>query len=101
MFVTNFNYTLGAGAPAATDDPMWYFNGTTWTAMLGSSGNGIFFLPGGAAVATGPFVQTARIIVPFKDQLLLLNTVENNNSSTTGTGTATAYVNRCRFSFNR
>jgi len=100
LFVSNFNFTLGAGVPAATDDPIWYNNNGTWTAMLGSSANGIFFLPGGGAVQAGPFVQTARIIVAFRNRLVLLNTVENNNSSTTGTGTATQYVNRARFSFN-
>jgi len=100
LFVSNFNFTLGASAPAATDDPIWYNNNGTWTAMLGSGSNGIFFLPGGATVATGPFVQTARIIVAFRNRLVLLNTVENNNSSTTGTGTATQYFNRARFSFN-
>jgi len=100
LFVSNFNYTLGAGVPAATDDPIWYLNGSTWTPMLGSTTDGIFFLPGGGAVAAGPFVQTARIIVPFRNRLVLLNTIENNNSSTTGTGTATQYPNRARFCFN-
>lgn len=99
MFVTNFNFTLGAGVPAATDDPIWYFDGTNWVAMLGSGANGIFFLPGNGGTRTQtPFVQTARIIVAFKNRTLLLNTVENNNSSTTGTGTATQYPNRCRYS---
>lgn len=101
MFVTNFNATTGAGVPAATDDPIWYTpDGTNWTAMLGSSANGIFFNPQGGAPHTGPFVQTARIIVPFKDRLLLLNTIENDNSGGGGTGTATQYKNRCRYSFN-
>lgn len=101
LFVTNFNATLGSSAPAATDDPIWSFNGTTWTSHPGSStSNGFFFLPGGGAVGGGPFVQTARIVVPFKNRLVLLNTVENNNSSTTGSGTATSYTNRCRYSFN-
>lgn len=101
MFVTNFNYTLGAGTPAATDDPIWYMSpANTWTAMLGSSVNGIFFLPAGGNRTASPFVQTARIIVPFKNRLLLLNTIENNNSGGAGTGTSTQYVNRCRYSFN-
>lgn len=103
MFVTNFNASLGAGHPVATDDPIWYTpDGSTWIALSGIavSTNGFFFMPGGAAPYTGPFVQTARIILPFKNRLILLNTVENDNSSTTGTGTATAYVNRCRYSVN-
>ncbi len=102
LFVTNFNATLGAGAPAATDDPIWTFDGTTWTAHPGSSiANGIFFLPGGGAVGAGPFVQTARIIVPFHNRLVLLNTIENNNTggAGVGTGTATNYVNRARYSW--
>ena len=45
MYVTNFNAALGAGKPTAADDPIWYFDGTTWTPMLGSTANGIFFLP--------------------------------------------------------
>jgi len=101
MFVSNFNFTLGAAAPATTDDPIWYLNGSTWTSRIGSStANGIFFLPGGNAVGAGPFVQTARIIVAFRNRQLLLNTVENDNSLTGGSGTATQYKNRCRFSFN-
>lgn len=101
LFVSNFNFTLGAGAPAATDDPIWYmFPKDTWVAMLGSSVNGIFFLPNGGAAHTGPFVQTALIIVPFKDRLVLLNTVENDNSSTGGVGNAAQFKNRARYSFN-
>lgn len=99
MFVTNFNATVGAGKPAVTDDPMWWLDGSTWTAISGSTANGFFFLPAGGAVYTGPFVQTARIIVAFKNRLLLLNTIENDNSATGGVGTATQYKNRCRFSF--
>jgi hypothetical protein len=102
MFVTNFNFTLGAGAPAATDDPIWYtVDGSTWVPLIGTlaSTNGIFFLPNGGAPYTGPFVQTALMLVVFRDRLLLLNTVENNNSSGTGTGTATHYKNRVRYSW--
>lgn len=103
LWVTNFNFTLGGGAPAATDDPIWTYDGTTWTAHPGSSvANGIFFLPAGGALGAGPFVQTARIIIPFKNRLVLLYTVENNNTggAGVGTGTATQYVNRARYSFN-
>jgi hypothetical protein len=119
MFVTNFNATVGTAKPAAGDDPIWVTpDGTNWyplnaaSAMLGTgvaNSSGFFFLPAYGAGGTpepqfsGPFVQTARIIVPFKDRLLLLNTIENDNSTfgaNPGTGVATAYVNRCRFSFN-
>lgn len=94
FFVTNFNATVPA--PAATDDPIWTFDGTTWTPRSGA--NAFYFLPAGGAIHTGPFVETARIIVPFKNRLVLLNTVENDNSG--GAGVNTAYVNRARYSFN-
>ena len=102
LFVSNFNASTGAVRPTATDDPIWYFDGTNWFDLPGTlaSTRGIFFLPNGGAPYTGPFVQTARIIVPFKNRLVLLNTIENNNTSGTGSGTATAYVNRCRYSWN-
>lgn len=93
LFASNFNATVPA--PAATDDPIWYFDGTTWTAATGN--NAFFFRPGGGAIHTGPYVKTARIIVPFKNRLLLLNTIENANAG--GAGVNTAFVNRCRYSF--
>jgi hypothetical protein len=104
LYVTNFNAQVGAGSPGANDDPIWYmFPQDTWVAMLGSGPNGIFFLPNGGARQASPFVQTARIILPFKDRLILLNTIENDNSTfamNPGTGVATAYPQRCRYSFN-
>ena len=111
MLATNFNATTGSGKPAATDDPIWVTpDGTNWyplnakSQMFGSgpaNSSGFFFLPAGGAPYEGPFVQTARIIVPFKNRLVLLNTIENDNStfgSSPGTGVATSYVNRCRYS---
>ena len=86
MFVTNFNATVPA---AATDDPMWYYTGiamTGWTA----------FQP--VFIVGANFVRSSRIIIPFKDRLLLLNTVENDAGG--GLGTNTAHPNRCRFSHN-
>jgi hypothetical protein len=97
LFVSNFNATLGALAPAATDDPIWYYDGTTWTDAVGV--DAFYFRPAGGAVHAGPFVQTARIIVAFKNRLVLLNTVENDNSVGGGEGTATAYTNRARYCF--
>ncbi len=96
LFVTNFYVTNYNGVGVATDDPIWTFDGTTWVARSGA--NGFYFLPNGGAPQTGPFVQTARLIVAFKNRLLLLNTVENDNSG--GTGVNTNYVNRVRYSFN-
>lgn len=84
LFVTNFNATIGT--PGANDDPMWYFDGTNWADFSALT---VF-------LTAGDFIQTARIIVPFKDRLLLLNTIEQNSGGTTNT----SYVNRCRFSHN-
>jgi hypothetical protein len=97
MFTTNFQVTNYNGAGTATDDPIWYTqDGNTWVPASGSTG--FYFLPAGGAPQTGPFVQTALIIVGFKNRLLLLNTVENNNGG--GFGTNSNYINRCRYSFN-
>jgi len=93
MFVSNFQVTNYNGAVAATDDPIWKFDGTTWTALSGA--NAFYFAPTGA-IQTGPFVRTARIVLPFKNRLILLNTVEVNSAGNTNTN----YVNRCRYSFN-
>lgn len=90
MFVSNFHVTNPNGAPAAGDDPLWYFDGTTWTSISGA--NGFYTGPGGGAPHTGPFIQTARIVLPFKNRLLLLNTIEND-----GSGNQTNYVSRVRF----
>lgn len=96
LFVSNFYAVNPDGVGTATDDPIWYFDGTTWTAVTGA--NGFYFLPAGGAVHTGPFILTARIIVPFKNRLLLLNTIENNGAAAFGTNTQ--FVNRCRYSHN-
>lgn len=100
LFVTNYFVTNPNGAGAATDDPIWSFDGTNWTAHTGlaANPNGFFFLPAGGAVYTGPFIQTARIIVGFKDRLVLLNTIENANGG--GLGTNKQYQNRARYSHN-
>lgn len=100
LFVTNFFVVNYDGASNANDDPIWTFDGTTWTPHPGTGANGFFFLPGGGARTASPFIVTSRLIVPFKNRLLLLNTVECDNSGGGGTGTNTNYVNRCRFSFN-
>jgi hypothetical protein len=86
MFVTNFNATVGA--PAAGDDPMYTYKNGAWTE----------FRPVIKVIANvvDDYVQTARIIIPFKDRLLLLNTIERNVT----TGLNTQYQNRCRFSHN-
>ena len=94
LFVTNFNATVPT--PEMTDDPMWYYNGTSWTSIDGV--DGFYFLPNPTdPLYTGGFIQTARIIVPFKNRLVLLNTIENDGSEESGVNTA--YVNRCRYSW--
>lgn len=93
LFVTNFNATVPT--PGATDDPIWYFDGSTWTAASGA--NAFYFMPNGGAPQTGPFVVTSRIIVAFKNRLVLLSTIENDGGM--GGGTNTAYTNRARYCF--
>lgn len=87
MYVTNFNATVPM--PNSNDDPMYYFYNGTWTAFIP------YFLPAGGAVSAGPFVKTAKIIVSFKNRLLLLNTIENDHAMSP---TNTAYPQRCRYS---
>lgn len=100
FFVTNYFVTNPNGAGNANDDPIWTFDGTNWIAHTGLAlnPNGFFFLPNGGALYAGPFIQTARIIVNFKDRLVLLNTIENANGG--GLGTNKQYVNRARYSHN-
>lgn len=84
LFVSNFQAAIGT--PAGTDDPIWSYDGSTWSQ----------FSPFTTFLTDGSFVQTARIILPFKDRLIFLNTIENLAS----TGDNTAFVNRCRYSIN-
>lgn len=79
MFASNFQVANPNGAPNANDDPIWYLNDLTWTAASGA--NAFYTGPGGGAPQTGWHVVTARIIVPFKNRLLLLNTIENQGTS--------------------
>lgn len=86
VFVTNFNATVPANA---NDDPMWSYDGTGiggWAAYQPALEPGI----------AGRFIRSAKLIVAFKERLLLLNTVENDHSG--GLGVNTAYTNRCRIS---
>ncbi len=97
LFISNYHVVNPNGAGTATDDPIWYTqDGTTWTAASGA--NAFYFAPAGGAIHTGPFVVTSRLIVSFKNRLVLLSTIENDNSG--GLGVNTAYTNRCRYSFN-
>jgi len=93
LFTTNFKATINA-APGANDDPIWYYNGT-WntfskTFKLAAT------LP---ATTSNQTIKTARIVVPFKNRLVLLNTIENDGSGATpALGVNRAFPNRCRFS---
>ena len=112
MFVSNFFVTNPNGVGTANDDFIWWFDGTTWTEALGDGSgtltNGFYFMPtpkGGPVGApyTGPFIVTARLIVAFKNRLLLLNTIENDGSGTRSMstyGNNLNHVNRCRYSHN-
>lgn len=71
FFVTNFNAT----------DEMAYLAGTTWTNFSPIYNS-----------ATGDVVRTARIIVPFQNRLVLLNTIEQVG------GGNQAFRNRARYS---
>ncbi len=84
LFATNFNATIGA--PGANDDPIMSWNGAVWSNY---SATAIF-------LADGSFIQTALIILPFKNRLIMLNTIENLTSD----GLNHAYPNRCRYSIN-
>lgn len=123
LFVTNFQATVGTGA--VTDDPIWSFNGSSWSPFSYSPDatiNPTNQQPYTVTTTTGAsgsiianYVQSARIVVSFKNRLLLLNTIENNangatafdplNPTTTGitpanylTSTSKAYPQRVRYS---
>lgn len=72
LFVTNYN------AP----DFIHYWDGTQWDLLSPQIDD------------DGNTITTARLIVPFKDRLVFLNTVENIG------GTDRTFVNRARFSQN-
>ncbi len=124
LFVTNFNAHIGLGL--ATDDPIWTLNGVTWTPFTyaptlalnpGNTQPYTVTQTGTGGTIITNYVQQARIIVSFKNRLLLLNTIENNangatqyntgSPTTTGitptnylTSTNTQFRNRCRYSHN-
>ena len=137
MFVTNFQTTVGI-SPALTDDPIWayseQFSTPGWQPYSYSPDAVINFenqqpytvtqtrktAVDGDTIAS--FVETARIVLPFKDRLILLNTIESTITNATpydptshatkiasgvtpakynsGTTTNAQYVNRCRYSIN-
>lgn len=98
LFVTNFQVTNLNGAGSANDDPIWWLDSSTgtdvWTPASGV--NAFYLAPNGGAIQTGPYVVTALMIVAFHGRLILLNTVENDNSG--GVGVNFNFKNRARFS---
>jgi len=84
MFSSNYYALNPTGAVDATDDPIYYYTGTAWVA----------FTP--TFLTAGDKILTAKIIVAFKDRLLLLKTIEVNAAGTTNT----EHKARCRFCHN-
>ena len=72
LFTTNYN----------SAERLRYYDGTNWTSWR----------PQYASNANET-IETCRIIIPFQNRLLLLNTVERNAA-----GNPFTYVNRCRYS---
>ncbi len=134
LYVSNFftqNSTLfSPSLGSATDDPIWYYDNTNWYPLSYSPNftqNPWNLQPltvtsskAGNTTIIGNYVQSALIVEPFKNRLVLLNTIENNANgaivyvntnqgdrqvsgitpTTYLTSTNTQYVNRCRYSHN-
>lgn len=126
LFVSNFFVTNPTASGTVLDDPLWTFDGTTWKPF--SYLPNLTANPGNVQPITvtstktngtiiNNYVQTAKIVLPFKDRLILLNTVENNangatqfnsgSATTTGitptnyaTSTNSTFAQRCRYSHN-
>ena len=123
LYVSNFFCALGAAL--LTDDPIWTLQNTTWTPLSYSPDalqNPTNVQPLTVTETTtannkiiANFVQSARIVLTFRNRLILLNTIENNafgatafnpgSPTTTGItpttyveSTNTQYKQRCRFS---
>jgi len=82
LFTSNYHATVPTAA--ATDDPIRYYDGSTWTDFTEKT------------IVGGNQIFTAKIIIPFKDRLVLLSTIEQNNAATVND----EYTNRCRYSHN-
>lgn len=85
LFVTNYN-AVKAGVPGVNDDPLYSFTGGVWTA----------FVPKFLVAGVGNTVKSCRIVIPFKDRLLLLNTIESNAADNLNSH----FPARCRYSHN-
>ena len=104
FFTTNFHTVNPNGAGTTNDDPIWWTidGGTNWvpgndrTTGFATNESFIFSTPAACARLSGRYVKTARIVLPFKGRLILLNTIENSGGAALGTNTH--YGNRCRYS---
>ena len=92
MIVSNFNAT--PGTPSPTDDPMWYYDGTQWNIFAPIS------IPGGPTGGQKTIVQ-AKLILPYKNHLHLMDTIEQVTTISGGVTTYnnTRYQSRDRFSW--
>lgn len=88
LFISNFKAAPGT-PPPATNDPMYVYRNSAWAEF-----RPVFRVL--ANVADG-YVASAKLIIPFKNRLLLLNTVEVDVA---GGPVGKWYPNRCRFSHN-
>src|SRR3989338_4383171 len=73
-------------------DAMRYWNGSTWAAY-GSAAT-TQFITG----ANQPFLKTCKVIIPFQDRLMFMNTLENDGAAIGPVDTR--YTNRIRYSSN-
>ena len=81
LFVTNYNVTE-SGTPSSTDDVMYYYNGTNWADFSAKT----------VINSSGDNVESAKMIINWKNRLLLLNVVEQSG------GTNKHYQSRIRYS---
>ena len=84
LFTTNFNATVGT--PGTTDDPIYYYNNTGWYNFSTLT----------KFNSDQDYVSSSKIIINFKNRLLLINTIENDISSPTNN----SHTNRIRWSHN-
>ncbi len=91
MFVTNFQADP-VTVPAGTDDPIWYYDGTTWAEYAdATTTDGFTVLRNDES-----YLLTCRIILPFKDRLIALNTIEYDATAAENQH----FSNRCRYTIN-
>jgi len=85
LFTTNFN-AITSGVAPASDDAMYFYNGTAWADFSAQT----------QFNSNQDFVASAKMILSWKNRLLLLNVIEQNNAA----GTNSHIANRVRFSHN-